>query len=120
MGKLKEWEVKDNGTTYEWKLKGVNYDNMEEIEKEYERLDEFAMVAYLSFVVALVAVCFGLIFAAVIRTSILKINPSIDRVYLGNEVEFFFLIGMIMGIFAQVAAIAVHARIGRLIAKARP
>lgn len=108
------WERETKNGSDNWKLKG--YKNVEDIERSYRASDVRYMVCFLAFVVLLDSTIAGLLFAGVLRSFALRVNPSISRVWLGDEIEIVFLLTAAWVTLAQVAAIVVHARIGRLIA----
>lgn len=111
-----KWEVVKEKNNWKWTNKTYEVEkNVEDIEDDARVGDVGCMVAVLAFVVFVDSVIAGLLFAGILRSFALRVNPSISRVWLGSEIELVFMLTAAFVTLAQVAIIIVHARLGRLI-----
>lgn len=101
-----------------WKLKQKgDFEDVQTIEDDAQGSDVVLMFLFLAAMVLIDSVVCGALLAGLLRTIVLKAQPYVDRQWLGNEIEVIFVMTFVMVTFAQIAAILVGARIGRLVAK---
>lgn len=114
----KEWEVIEDGNTYNWKLKEKkeNEQIIEELERDAYHADSGMVVSVLAFVVFIYSAISAGLFAGIVRTVALKANPSVNMEWLGGELQSLIVIAIIWLLVGQMLVLTVYSKCARVIA----